>query len=130
MAKAMKKSMKSSMKKKAMKAKKASGMKKRAKRVSKVAKGKLRKLVVFRGNKEKTSGGLKKSDLIKNRRGRIVSRKMSARATKSKGFNKISKWGAAVKKARDALKIKGFCPVGGKSSQGKALLSKVRSLYK
>ena len=46
------------------------------KRVSKVAKGKRAKSSVFRGTKEKTAGGLKKSDLMRNKRGKVVSRKM------------------------------------------------------
>ena len=36
------------------------------------------RIAVWEGRKEKTSGGLKKSDLIKNRQGRIVSKKKSA----------------------------------------------------
>merc|ERR1711998_685955 len=48
----------------AMKAMKA--MKKKA--VSKIAKGKLAKLVVFNGTKEKTMSGLKKSDYQKQER--------------------------------------------------------------
>merc|ERR1711977_460657 len=50
-------------------------MKKKA--VSKIAKGRFAKSAVLRGNKEKTSGGLKASDLVKNERGKIVSKKMS-----------------------------------------------------
>ena len=49
---------------------------------------------VFSGKKEKTVGGLKKSDLIRNKRGKVVSKKMSAKA--HKGF--IGKWGKACKK--------------------------------
>merc|ERR1712199_36402 len=81
---------------KAMKAMKA--MKKKT--VSKIAKGRLAKVVVMRGNKEKTVGGLKKSDLIKNKNGRIVSKKQSAQGKKNP-------WMQACKKARAALKIKG-----------------------
>ena len=80
-AKAMKRSMK--MKKAAKKSRKMK------KRVSKVAKGKQRKSLVFKGRKERTSGGLKKGDLIKNSRGKIVSKKMSARAKNGV----IGKWG-------------------------------------
>ena len=61
------------------------------KRVSKIAKGRFRKVLVFRGSKIKTSGGLKKSALRKNKHGRVVSAKMSARGQKSK-------WMQAVKK--------------------------------
>jgi hypothetical protein len=46
-------------------------------------------------------GGLKKDALIKNKNGRIVSKKMSARG-------KASKWIKAVTAARKALGIKGF----------------------
>ena len=45
------------------------------KRVSKVAKGKLAKNSVFRGTKERTVGGLKKQNLVKNKRGKVVSKK-------------------------------------------------------
>merc|ERR1712187_469837 len=99
-------------------------------KVSKVAKGKRAKSTVFRGSKEKTSGGLKKSDLIRNKRGKVVSKKASAAAKKRRGAPIIAKWGAATKKARVAMGIKGFCPVGGKTAQGKALLAKVRSFVK
>jgi len=98
----------------------------KAMKVSTIGKGKLAKVMVFRGTKAKTVGGLKKSDLVKNKHGRVVSRKMSQRAK----TGKAAKWLAAVAKARAALKIKGFCAVGGKSGQGKALLSKARSFYK
>merc|ERR1712126_555879 len=82
MAKSMKKSMKKGMK--AMKAKKSGmkGMKKKAMKKSVIAKGKRAKSSVFRGTKNKTSGGLKKSDLKKNKAGRIVSKKASDAAKK------------------------------------------------
>merc|ERR1711872_69915 len=110
---------------KSMKAKsmKKGGMKKKAKRVSIIAKGRFRKSQVWKGRKQKTVGGLTKGDLVKNKNGKIVSRKMSARAQKQK-FPK------AVVAARKALGIKGFCPIGGKTAKGQALLKKARSLYK
>ena len=113
MAKMMRKMMKKAMKSRKMKkvAKKSRKMKKR---VSKVAKGKLAKNSVFKGTKEKTVGGLKKSDLKRNKRGKIVSAKQSANAIRRNG-KQFSKWGAAVKRARTNLGIKGFCPVGGKT---------------
>ena len=120
------KAMKKGMKKSAMK----KAMKKRAMKVSTIAKGKRGKSSVFRGSKAKTSGGLTKSHLKKNKRGKVVSKKASDRAMKSKGAKVISAWGKAVKQARNALKIKGFCPVGGKTAQGKALLAKVRSILR
>merc|ERR1712224_430970 len=57
-----------------MKAMKA--MKKKA--VSKIAKGKLAKVLVFRGSKAKTTGGLTASGLTKNKHGKVVSKKALA----------------------------------------------------
>ena len=93
-----------------------------------IAKGKRAKVAVFKGTKAKTVSGLKKSDLKKNKAGRIVSAKKSAAGKKA--FKRIAGWNAAVTKARKALGIKGFCAVGGKSAKGKALLTKARSIYK
>merc|ERR1712139_372386 len=74
-------------KKKAKKAKKAKKpkKKKKAKRVSKIAKGKMRKGLVYKGSKVKTTGGLKKTDLIKGFGGKIVSKKASAASKKKLG---------------------------------------------
>merc|ERR1719188_1098433 len=114
-----KKSMKMSMK-----------MRKMAMKKSVVAKGKRAKSSVFRGTKVKTVGGLKKSDLKKNSNGKVVSVRASNAAKKKKSFKKIAAWGVAVKAARKSLGVKGFCPVGGKTKAGQALLAKVRSFYK
>merc|ERR1712046_78230 len=97
-----------------MKAMKA--MKKKT--VSKIAKGRLAKVLVFRGSKEKTVGGMKASDLTKNKTGRVVSKKRSA-------FAKKSPWMAAVKKARTALKIKGFVAL----KKGTPLYLKAREFF-
>merc|ERR1712118_264907 len=96
MAKAMK-AMKAMAAMKAMKA-----MKKKA--VSKIAKGRMAKVLVFRGSKEKTTGGMTASSLTKNKHGRVVSKKQSA-------LGKKNTWMIAVQKARKALKIKGFVAV-------------------
>merc|ERR1712114_73616 len=124
----MAKSMKKSMKKATMK----SGMKRamKAKRVSNIAKGKRGKSSVFRGTKAKTAGGLKKSDLVRNKRGKVVSRKQAEAGKKAFAKSGLAKYAAATKAARKALGIKGFCPIGGKTAQGQALLKKVRSLVK
>merc|ERR1712139_484008 len=90
---------------KAMKA-----MKKKA--VSKIAKGKFRKVLAYRGTKEKTIGGLTKSDLVKNKHGKIVSKKASLRAKNN------SAWTTAVVKARKALGLKGFVAIKKGSAQG------------
>merc|ERR1711977_71782 len=102
----------------AMKAMKA--MKKKA--VSKIAKGRMAKSVVFRGTKEKTVGGLTKSDLIRNKYGKIVSRKASLRAKKN---NFIKGWTTAVQKARKALGLKGFVAI----KKGSALYKKAKEFY-
>merc|ERR1712243_61004 len=103
-------------------------MKKAAKRPSKIAKGRGAKARVFSGKKEKTSGGLKKSSLIRNKHGRVVSKKMHAQGKKA--YKNVQKFANAVKAARKALGIKGFVPIGGKTSKGQALLKKARSIYK
>merc|ERR1719193_1186145 len=105
------------------KSSKKGGMRKKAMRVSTIAKGRMRKSQVWKGRKVKTVGGLKKGDLVKNKNGKIVSRKMMVKGQKLK-FPK------AVVAARKALGIKGFCPIGGKTAKGQALLKKARSLYK
>merc|ERR1712046_249875 len=51
---------------------------------------------------------MKASDLIKNKAGRIVSKKQSL-AAKQRGT--LKPWLAAVKKARVALKITGFVAI-------------------
>merc|ERR1719474_921989 len=117
--------------KKTMKAKKSmkSGMKRRkAMKKSVIAKGKRGKNSVFRGTKVKTSGGLKKGDLMKNKNGKVVSKRSHAHGVKA--YKRISKWTTACNKARKDLKIKGFCPIGGSTPRGKALLAKTRSYYK
>jgi len=118
-----KKAMKSMKAKKAMK----SVMKRRRAMKKKVSvKGK--KWQVFSGSKEKTTSGLKKSDLVKSKSGRVVSKKRSLRGKRI--FKQISGWVKAVGTARRQLGVKGFCAVGGKSAKGQALLRKARSLYK
>merc|ERR1719309_1499675 len=128
MAKAMKvmKSMKKAMK--SMKAKKS--MRKKAMKKSIIARGKRAKSSVFRGSKAKTQGGLQKKDLVKNKRGKVVSRKQSEASKKKFRKNGLDKFAAAVKSARKALGIRGFVPIGGKTSRGQALLKKARSIYK
>merc|ERR1712100_274878 len=94
------------------------------KTVSKIAKGKLAKAVVLRGNKEKTVGGLTKSDLLKNKRGRIVSKKQSAQA-KKRFAQTVGPWMQAVKKARTALNLKGFVAI----KKGSPLYVKAKEFY-
>merc|ERR1719161_516587 len=122
----MKAAMKVMKKKAAMKAMKAmKGMKKKAamkamkkKAVSKIAKGSMAKAMVFRGSKEKTQSGLKSTDLIKNKYGKIVSKKASA-------ARKKSPWIQAIAKARKALKITGFSAI----KKGSPLYLKAKEIY-
>merc|ERR1719384_2343089 len=89
---------------KAMKAVKAmKAMKVMKKKVSIVAKGKRAKSVVFRGSKEKTSGGLTKEKLCKSKTGRIVSKAASARGKKAYKGSKLEAWVKATAAARKAL---------------------------
>merc|ERR1712193_288418 len=104
---------------KAMKAMKA--MKKKA--VSKIAKGKRARAVVFHGTKEKTYTGLTAGDLIRNKRGKIVSKKQSLRGKRN---NYIKGWTIAVQKARKALGLKGFVAI----KKGSDLYKKAKELYR
>ena len=79
---------------------------------------KLAKRHAFFGKIDKTATGLKKSDLVKSKSGKIVSKKKSA-------LGKQSPWIAAVQKARKELKIKGFAVV----KKGTPLYKKAKELY-
>merc|ERR550514_1105275 len=96
-------------------------MKKKA--VSKIAKGKFARSVVFRGTKAKTATGLTKGDLIKNKRGKIVTKKSVAAGKKA--YNNIKGWTAAVAKARKALGIKGFVAI----KKGTPFYKKAKEFY-
>merc|ERR1719199_2094211 len=111
---------------------KSMAMKKRAmkkRRVSKIAKGKRARYSVFRFNKyEKTRSGLTKNDLKKNARGRIVSKKASAKGHRIYATT-LKPWNTALSKARTALGLAGFVAVNGGTAQGKALYAKAKSFY-
>merc|ERR1719491_2841813 len=96
---------------KAMKAMKAAAMKK-------VISAKLAKRHAFAGKITKTKGGLVKAALVKNKAGKVVSKKASQRA-------KAQPWMVAVAKARAALKIKGFCAL----KKGTPFYNKAKELY-
>ena len=74
----------------------------------------------FAGKISKTSSGLTKSDLVKNRNGRIVSKKKAALAKTQFGG-----WLAALASARKALNIKGFSVI----KKGTPLYKKAKELY-
>merc|ERR1719159_2349344 len=96
----------------------------KAKKISVIAKGKYAKAAVFRGGKEKTASGLKKSDLMKSKTGKLVSKK--AHAAGKKAFKNIKGWSAAVQKARKELGTKGFVAV----KKGSALYKKAKEFYR
>ncbi len=87
---------------KAMKAMKAM----QATRVSRIAKDKRARAVVIHGTREKTHTGLKKTDLIKDRAGTIVSKKASKHSKLL--FAHIADWVTGVMKARIVLGVTGF----------------------
>ena len=95
----------------------------KAKKVSVIAKGRFAKSVVFNGSKEKTYTGLKKSDLMKSKSGKIVSRKKHATGKKAYAF--IKGWTDAVQKARKELGVKGFTPI----KKGSALYNAAKAHY-
>merc|ERR1719346_605318 len=99
----------------------------KAKRVSKIARGKLAKALVFHGRREKTAGGLTSASLMRNKRGKIVSKRASA-CGKRIFARSIEPWVSAVVAARQALHMSGFVAVNGRSLAGKALYVKAKSL--
>mmetsp|Transcript_5473 Transcript_5473/g.13909 ORF Transcript_5473/g.13909 Transcript_5473/m.13909 type:complete len:126 (+) Transcript_5473:73-450(+) len=99
----------------------------KAKKVSVVARGKGAKARVFSGKKEKTSSGLKKEALTKNKFGKVVSKKKSA-VSKQNYAKGLKAWSEAVKAARTELGLTGFVAIGGKCAAGKALYAKAKSM--
>merc|ERR1719409_276158 len=95
----------------------------KAKKISVIAKGKYAKAIVFRGSKEKTVGGLKKTDLMKSKTGKLVSKK--SHAAGKKAYKNIKGWTEAVQEARKELGVKGFVAV----KKGSALYKKAKELY-
>merc|ERR1711959_562662 len=88
-----------------------------------IARGKLAKSVVFRGTKDHTASGIKKTDLMRNKNGRIVTKKQNAAGKKA--YKNIKGWTVAVSKARKFLKVKGFVAV----KKGSALYNKAKEFY-
>merc|ERR1711941_238728 len=75
------------------------------------------KIQVFRGTKQKTkSSGQTKTELMKNKRGKVVSKKAHANGKKVYKKNGLGKWTKAFMQARKNLGIKGFvaCKKGTK----------------
>merc|ERR1712048_1494119 len=118
------------MKKAAMKAAamKKSGMKAAAMKKSMKSMKAKSVSVIAKGKKAKTQSGLTKDKLMRNKNGKVVSKKASAHAKKNWASNGAKAWSEAVKKARKELGLTGFVAIGGKSAAGKALYAKAKSL--
>lgn len=83
---------------------------------------------VLKGLREKTSSGLTKDDLIINRRGAVVSKKLHERG-KLVYAKTLKGWTEACVAARAALDITGFVAVGGSSERGQQLYKKAKEFY-
>merc|ERR1711907_499871 len=104
---------------KAMKAMKAMAAMKAMKAMKKKPiSAKLAKRHAFFGKIDKTATGLKKTDLVESKKGKIVSKKKSL-------LGKKSPWIAAVNKARKELKIKGFAA----TKKGTPFYNKAKEFY-
>merc|ERR1719433_1579420 len=92
--------------------------------VSKIAKGRrFAKAKVFRGTKAKTAGGLTKRDLVQNKYGKIVSKRL--RANGKKFYSNLKGWTVACQKAKEALGVKGFVAI----KKGTPLYKKAKEFY-
>jgi len=120
------KSMKAAVKKSGMKVMKMS-MKKAMKVMKAMKKKKVSKVgsksQVLKGQKIKTKGGVKASDLMKNKKGKVVFKKLHARGKKAYEKN-LAKWCIACSKARKELGITGFVAV----KKGSAFYNKTQEL--
>merc|ERR1719158_492649 len=67
-----------------------------------------------------------KDDFVRNKAGKLVSRKKSALGKK---FDRVRGWREAVMKARAVMGMRGFVAMNGQTAQGKALYAKTRSFY-
>merc|ERR1719159_1076725 len=99
---------------------------KKKKTVSKVARGRYAKALVFRGSKEKTVGGLTRDSLMKNKRGKVVSKRRNASGKRA--WKNVETWHEAFMQAREMLRVEGFHAINGKTLQGKALYYKTKAL--
>jgi hypothetical protein len=90
---------------------------------SKIAKGKRGKVLVYQGKFDKTTGGLKKAQLTKNKAGKIVSKRLQAHGKKHKG--NIQRWVKAFSEARRELGLTGFVAI----KTGSPLYEKTKAIY-
>merc|ERR1712151_229013 len=90
------------------------------------ARGRFARALVLRGKRERTVGGLTCDDLMRNKRGKIVSKRASANGNRR--YRQIEGWVEVHMAAREALHVRGFVPINGKTLQGKALYIKTKSI--
>merc|ERR1711994_535624 len=79
---------------------------------------------VWNGSRTKTPGSLEKGHLMKNKRGRIVSKKAS-KAGKARYNKHLKPWVKAFVAARKKLGVKGFTPC----KKGTQLYKETKKLY-
>merc|ERR1712227_1077822 len=98
-------------------------VKKPKKVTKKTQTGSMRK--VWNGTAKWTKGGLTKADLMMNKNGKVVSKKMFKKGQTLKGNGG---WMTAVIKARKELGITGFCLMN-RGARGVALYKRAKELY-
>lgn len=98
-------------------------MKAKTTRSVKIAKGRHAKALVYKGNFSKTVGGLSADNLMKNKAGKVVSKRMQARGKQA--YANIKSWVEAMMKARLKLGLSGFVAV----RKGSPLHAKTLELY-
>ena len=103
---------------KAMKAMKGAAKAMKAMKAAMKVSAKLTKRHVYAGKTTKTRGRLAKSDLMKNKRGKVVSKALSAVA-------KQNPWIVACSAAKTILGIRGWAPV----KKGSPFYNKASSIY-
>mmetsp|Transcript_8926 Transcript_8926/g.21779 ORF Transcript_8926/g.21779 Transcript_8926/m.21779 type:complete len:367 (-) Transcript_8926:294-1394(-) len=109
--------------------KKMSVMKKMKKKKDKFKRRTTKKWLVYQGRRLRTTGGLTKEGLKRNKRGKIVSRKAAAATMRKPQTKTVLNWAGCLKAARQLLGLVGFVPCGGKTEAGQRLYRETRRLY-
>jgi len=102
----------------------AATMKAKKRRNVKIAKGKYAKALVFNGKFVKTVGGLTRDHLVKNKAGKVVSKRLQSRGKQA--YVNIKSWVESMMKARAELGLSGFVAV----KKGSPLHAKTMDLYR
>merc|ERR1712113_1002056 len=91
---------------------------------SNIAKGSRMRASVWLGHKAKTKSGHKKADFMKNKAGKIVTKKQHTAGKKN--YKHIKGWTVACQAAKKELKLKGFVII----KKGSAVYKRAKQLYK